>query len=126
MKIDRWLTIILVLVAISAIGLVLFQEYQSSVSYDGNVRYSIKRVLASYDYSCNTPVYGIYVAVSNAGSMPMGQMSVEVSNPICEGAVPPIQGDLLPSQQMNFTVYSVQPNGTIVLDGNITSIQIRF
>ncbi len=123
----RALSLLVIIMAIVAVGsLVYAQVVVVGNAYDGSIKYTFSRLEPEYDYSCNQPVYGLYVSLWNNGSKTVSDFSVTISNPLCKGAVPPLPDILTQSQELNFYVYSSQANGTVTVSGNNTLVQIRF
>jgi hypothetical protein len=113
--------------AIAALLSVIYvQSYIAGNAYGASIKYTISRDQPGYDYSCDEPVYGIYVSLSNNGTKTVSYFSVAITNPLCAGSVPPLPSDLTQFQALKFYVYSTAPNGTVTISGNNTLVEIKF
>jgi hypothetical protein len=126
-NIERLLTLALVAVIVASFGVVYLEEVESiRQNYNADIGLSISREQGSFDYSCDQPVYGLYLKVSNDGEKVLSEFSVSITNPLCAGAVPPLTADLFPSQIVAIYVYSTERNGTVTISGNNTMIFLKF
>jgi hypothetical protein len=121
------LTFVLVATAVVALGLFYFGQLESiQQNYNSEIGLSISRERESFDYSCDKPVYGLYLKITNTGQKVVNDLSVSITNPICAGSVPPIIPQLLPLQSQGIYVYSTAQNGTLTISGNNTMIFLKF
>lgn len=125
MQLGRVLTILVVILALGFAATLIFTNLEAQNQY-GALTYSVSKLSPEYDYSCDEPVYGLYVILSNNGSKAIADFSVSISNPLCKGAVPPLTNVLLPSQHLGLYLYSTQENGTLTVSGNNTMVEISF
>ncbi len=127
MQIGRLLTLSVVIMGIVLVGSLIYVNYVTvENAYDGALKYSISKQPPGYDYSCDEPVYELYVTLSNNGTKTVSDFLVSVSNPLCKAAVPPLPTVFPPADQLKFYVFSSQENGTLTISGNNTLVQINF
>ncbi len=113
--------VVVILVSVAVI------EYQMSVQdYGREIVVSFSRVALRYDYSCNEPVYGLYITVLNNGSKAVSNFNVSVSNALCVGALPALASVLMPFHSIKFYAYSSSANGTLIISGNNTFVAVSF
>ncbi|MGI0078425.1 MAG: hypothetical protein ACRECH_02265 [Nitrososphaerales archaeon] len=127
MQIGKALTVVVAIMGVALVGSLIYVNYFAAQdAYNMSIKYSVSKLPASYDFSCDEPVYGLYVVISNNGTKTVADFSVSISNPLCKAAVPPLSNALLPSQQAMFYVYSSQQDGTLTISGNNTLVEINF
>ena len=127
MQIGKALTVLVAIMGVALVSSLVYVNYFAMQNaYGGYIKYTFSRLPASYDYSCDEPVYGLYIAISNNGTKSVSGFSVSISSPLCKGAIPVLSNALLPLQEIRFYVYSSQENGTITVSGNNTMISINF
>ena len=127
MQIGRLLTFLVVIMGVALVGSLIYVNFVAvQNAYDGSIKYNVSKLPPGYDYSCDEPVYELYVVISNNGSKTVSDFAVSISNPLCKGAIPPLPGLFLPSQQIKFYAFSSVQNGTLTISGNNTMIQINF
>ena len=127
MKLGRILTIILVvLIASTAVVLGIGYYQQVQAAYQSNLKYSFSRIVLQFDYSCDTNVTGLYLSLTNAGTKVVQDLNIQITNPLCVGAVPPLPSSLNASQTIKMYLYTTVPNGTITVTGNNTVLSIKF
>ena len=126
-SLSRILSFAAIAVAIAAtLVVVLSLQEVATNSYNSEISYSETKITPSYDYSCNEPVQGVYLVVSNNGQKSVDGFSVSVSSPLCAGSVPPLPNSLAPMAQIKFYVYSSKMNGTVTIQGNDTLLVVKF
>jgi hypothetical protein len=127
LKVERFLTILVVAAAVAALTLVYFEQMEGiQQSYNSEIGFSVSKEQGSFDYSCDQPFYGLYLKVSNEGSKVVSDFSISITNPLCKGAVPPLPSELLPSHSIAIYLYSTEQNGTVTISGNNTMIFLKF
>lgn len=121
------LSIAVIVLAISAVSAIAYTQFQASRdNYNSKIQYSFIKTPVAYDYSCDENDYQIYFVIDNIGSKNVIDLSVSITNPLCEDAVPPLPASLNASSSLSFYVQSTQQNGTLTLSGNNTFVQISF
>lgn len=121
------LTIVVVAGALLSLGgVILGQVLQTTPNYGSQLRYSLKRIQLRYDYSCDENVYGLYIVLNNSGPKTVSGLSITMTNELCVGAIPPIPNALTAQGSLKLSLYSTASNGTIMISGNNTQLNIAF
>jgi len=127
LSLNRILTIVLVIIAISGISITAYiLEENVMNAYDSEISYKIMKLPLAYDYSCDTNNEEVFVTITNMGSKAVTDLTVSVSNPVCVGSVSGLPSMLNKSSTLSFTVSSTETNGTIIVAGNYTLVTINF
>lgn len=117
----------MIIFAIAGISIFVWSAtYEAEMSYQNHLHYTLAKQALSYDYSCDQRVYDLSLVLTNNGSKVVNDLSISVTNGLCEGAVPPLPSSLLPQQQLSIDIYTTSVNGTITVTGNNTALFIPF
>lgn len=108
------------------IVLVTTQLAETQLNYQNEIKYSMARIPLHYDYSCDEPVHGLYMVITNIGNKVVQNFSISITNGICEGSVPSVPNSFSPLQKLEIYLYSTNPNGTVTISGNNTRLLIHF
>lgn len=110
----------------AAVLLVSTQIQNQGAVYNSSIEYKLSKQTESYDYSCNEPLFPIYLQLSNNGSKVVEDLSISITNGLCKGAVPPLPSSMNPGQSLQIYLYTTKQNGTITISGNYTTIYVDF
>lgn len=109
----------------SIVFAVSYIEFSKS-NYKDSIKYSLTENQIGFDYSCNERVYSLYLVLTNVGPKLIQNLSLSVTNGICEGAVPPIPPSLPPSRNISLYLYTNTQSGSVTVSGNNTLLTIKF
>ncbi|HZW58550.1 MAG TPA: hypothetical protein VFF30_19850 [Nitrososphaerales archaeon] len=126
-SLGRILSFAAVTFAIAAALIIVLSVQEAAInSYNGEISFSATKISPSYDYSCDEPVQGIYLVISNDGPKAVSDFSVSISSPLCTGSVPTLPKILGPQSSIKFYIYSSKTNGTVTIQGNDTLLIVKF
>lgn len=126
-SLSKILTIAVIVLAIAAVASLAYIQYAAMKnSYNAKIQVSFVKSPVAYDYSCNTNDYQIYFMIDNTGSKNVADLSVSISNPLCVGAIPSLPKILNVSSTLSFYAQSSAENGTLIISGNNTFVEIKF
>ena len=128
LSLNRILTITLVVIAIIAASVTVYILEENAInSYGSEISYKVTKLPLTFDSSCGTNSEEVGVSLTNMGSKTVTDLTVNVSNPVCVGAVPVDLPTMLnKSSTLTFSVSSTDMNGTITVAGNYTLVTISF
>lgn len=126
-SLSKSLTILLFAFLAVTVSVISFNQFQvSKNSYNSEIEYSLSRSPVVYDYSCNENDYQIHFIITNVGEKNVANLAASVTNPLCLGGNPILAKTLNASSSFSFYVQSTNPNGTLTISGNNTSVEVRF
>ena len=127
MQLNRLLSAVAIVLVLGAsvVFAVSYIEFSKS-NYKDSIKYSLTENQIGFDYSCNERVYSLYLVLTNDGPKLIQNLSISVTNGICEGAVPPIPTSLPPFRNVSLHLYTNTQRGSITVSGNNTLLTIKF
>lgn len=126
-SLSKILSILVVVLAVAAISVVAYTQLIAiKNSYNTKIDVSFTKSPVAYDYSCGSNDYQIYFVIDNTGSKSVVGLSVSITNPDCDGGVPSLPQILNASSTISFDAQTTTENGTLIISGNNTFVQIKF
>ena len=124
--ISRFLTVLVIVLAVLSVSAVLYSQYFASASYNSSIKYAFEKSPLAYDYSCDQNDQQIYFVIKNEGPKLVSDLSFSLSNPLCKGSLPLLPKTLNASSTLDFYAQSATQNGTLTISGNNTFIMVSF
>ena len=117
----------MVVLAAVAVSVVSYNQVLTSRnSYNSEIRYTFTRSPVTYDFSCDENDYQINFVITNAGEKNVMNLSASITDPLCVGGIPILPQTLNASSTISFYVQSGSANGTLLISGNNTFVQVKF
>jgi hypothetical protein len=122
------LTVVVIILAIIAVFVLTYVEYNAmGNSYSSEIRVSFAKSPAAFDYSCGESDYQIYFVIDNTGTKNVADLSISMTNPLCSGGIPSNLPKMLgASSTLSFEAQSSTVNGTLMIRGNNTLVEVNF
>jgi hypothetical protein len=124
---SRILTIAVFVLGIAALVSITYAQFVANQnSYNREISITFSKSPAAFDFTCKTNDYQIYFVLKNLGSKAVTGLSISITNPLCEVAIPLLPKTLNASSSISFEAQTEVQNGTLTVSGNNTFVQVGF